>query len=206
MAQLLGKVNWQVAPRPGFAVGRSSLPRSITPSKLQLQPELHDTRIHAHCADFSERARTRDVTRRIGKIGVIEEIEELPAQNHTDSIRESRALDEGHVDVALVRPSEDIPSQVSKDRPATDDWKLSSDQTSIGNEWRGNKYARIEELIDPAADATVPTRILQRGARRQLPRGQECCRAEERAGGTVKNTVREPGLERHDSGNFPPFD
>ena len=50
-----------------------------------------------------------------------------------------------HVDVALARPSENIPSQVAKDRPATSHGKLSIDQPAIRNEWRGNKHARVED-------------------------------------------------------------
>src|SRR5262245_1263808 len=92
------------------SVSRRYCERSITPSELQLQPELHDAGIHAHRADLSERARTRDVARRIGEIGMIEEIEDLPAEDQAGLLAEPRALDESHVDVALVRPSENVSS------------------------------------------------------------------------------------------------
>jgi len=49
-------------------------------SKLELQPELHDARIHTHRADLSERARTRDITRGVGDIGPVEDVERLPAK------------------------------------------------------------------------------------------------------------------------------
>src|SRR5215831_18914118 len=142
-------------------------------SELQLQPELHDASIHAHCADFSERARARDITGGIGKIWVIEKVKDLPAEKQVCLLAEFSAFDQSDVEVPLVGPSENIPSQVSKDRSAPNNRKLSIDQTSIGNEWRRNKYARVEELIDPAADATVPRGILQGRARCQVPRCEE---------------------------------
>src|SRR5215831_16777176 len=97
-------------------------------SKLQPQPELHDARVHAHCADFSERVRARDITRRIGKIWVIEKVKDLPAEKQVGLFAESGAFDQSDVEVPLVRPSKNIPPQVSKDRPAPSHWKLSTDQ------------------------------------------------------------------------------
>src|SRR5215467_7678997 len=135
------------------------LGRSITGSKLQFQPVLHDARIHAHCVDFSERARTRDITRGIGKIGVIKDVEELPAENYAGLLPEFCALDESHVKASLIRPSQDIPSQISEDRPATSNWILSVDQAPVRNERGRNKYAGVEELIYSAADAPAPKRV-----------------------------------------------
>lgn len=83
---------------------------SSTPSKLQLQPVLHDARIHAHSADLSESARTRDIARGICKVRVIKNVENLPAEDDPDPLCECGALDEGRVEVVLVRPSKDVPS------------------------------------------------------------------------------------------------
>src|SRR4029077_4332143 len=85
---------------------------SITPSELELQSVLHDAWVHAHCSDFSERARARDIARRIGKVRAINEIEYLPAENDAGLLAEFCALDDSHVHVALVRPSESIPSYI----------------------------------------------------------------------------------------------
>src|SRR5467141_1262188 len=83
---------------------------SITQSKLQLQPVLHNAGIHAHGADLSERARTRDIARWIRKVRAIEDVENLPAKNDPDFLPESGALDESRVEVTLVRPPKDVPS------------------------------------------------------------------------------------------------
>src|SRR5258706_7189378 len=93
-----------------IAAERPSAGSSITRSKLQLQPALHDARIHAHSADLSERARTRDIARWIRKVRAIEDVENLPAKNDPDFLPESSALDESRVEVTLVRPSKDVPS------------------------------------------------------------------------------------------------
>ena len=65
------------------------------------------------------------------------------------------------------------------------------DQGAIRNEWRGNKHAGVEELIDAAADAAV-----QIGIFKGLPRRQASCREigggpEQCAGRTVENTERQ---------------
>ncbi len=46
----------------------------------------------------------------LAKFGPIEDVEDLPAEHDTGLLTEFCALDERHVDVALARPSEDIPS------------------------------------------------------------------------------------------------
>src|SRR5258708_39589499 len=60
-----------------IAAERPSAGSSITRSKLQFQPALHDARIHAHGADLSESARTIDIARWIRKGRPIEELEYL---------------------------------------------------------------------------------------------------------------------------------
>ena len=79
-------------------------------SKLQLQPVLHDARIHAHSADLSKSARTRDKARGICKVRVIKNVENLPAEDDPDLLCEFGALDESCIEVVLVRPSKDVPS------------------------------------------------------------------------------------------------
>ena len=79
-------------------------------SKLELQPVLHDARIHAHRTYLSEGVRARNITGRIGKVRMIENVEDFPAENHLGLIPKLCALDECHVDVALVRSSKNIPS------------------------------------------------------------------------------------------------
>jgi len=177
----------------------------MTPSKLQLQRELHDARVHTHRADLSERARARDIARGIGEVGPIEDIEDFPAKDHAGFLAQPRSLDERHVDIALTRPPEHIPSQVAEDRPTAAHGKRPIDQRAIGNEWRGNKDARVEEPVDTAAHTAAPNCILHRLPRRETPCGEVRGRPEERACGTVKNTERESGLERRDSGDCPAF-
>src|SRR5262245_40091142 len=87
--------------------------RSITASKLHLQPELHDARIDAHRADPSERARAGVIAAGICKIGVIEDVKDLPAEIQVGLLTKSGALDESHVEVALVRPSKNVSPQIS---------------------------------------------------------------------------------------------
>ena len=101
-------------------------------------------------------------------------------------LAQPRALDERHVDIALARPSENVPSQVAEDRPATADGKPSIDQAAIRNECRGNKDVRVEEPIDAAAHTALQNRILQRLPRRQTSCGEVRGRPEERACGTVE--------------------
>ena len=69
----------------------------------------------------------------------------------------------------------------------------------------GTNTPVLKILIDAAAHAAAPNRILQRHPRRQTPCREVSCRPEERACGTVKNAERKPGLERHDAGDCPPF-
>jgi hypothetical protein len=71
---------------------------------------LHDARIHAHGANLSEGARTRDITRGIRKVRMIEDVKNLPAENDRDFLPENGALDESCVEVTLIRPSKDVPS------------------------------------------------------------------------------------------------
>ena len=80
----------------------------------------------------------------IGKIGVIEDVEDLPAENHASLFPECCALDESHVEVALVRPSKNIPSSISKDRPAASNWKLSIDQTPSGMNGAGTNTVLLK--------------------------------------------------------------
>jgi len=80
----------------------------ITRSKLQLQPVLHEARIHAHGADLSESARTRDIARGICKVRVIKNVENLPAKDDPDLFCELGPLDESDVEVVLVWPPQDV--------------------------------------------------------------------------------------------------
>src|SRR5262249_44130214 len=131
-----------------------------TPLKLQLQPELHDARIDAHCADPSERARAGDVIRRIGEVWPIEDVEDFPAEHQAGLLAESCALDKRHVDIALTGTSENIPAYVAKDRPAAGHGIFPIDQTAVRDERRGNKHAGIEELIETAAHAAIQNRVV----------------------------------------------